>query len=232
MNPVSPETPALILFDCDGTMVDSHAAIIDAMQQAYRDAGLEAPDAAAVAPVIGLSLREAVKRLAPPPSHVDGIIARFRHHYVAGESGLSLYPGVGDTLRELAARGYWLGIVTGKSRSGLLRVLAQFGLADLFYVLRTADCCPSKPHPAMVLESMQELGVDRARTAVIGDAVVDMQMARAAGVDALGICHGDVNERPLREAGARAIVRDFPSLLGHFPPLPAADDRATMARKL
>jgi len=99
----------------------------------------------------------------------------------------------------------WMGIVTGKSSAGLQRVLAKLDLADFFMAQRTADVCPSKPHPAMTLECMQELGVAAEQTVVIGDAVVDMQMARAAGVHALGVCQAGCSELVLRQAGAHDV---------------------------
>jgi len=223
------ETESLILFDCDGTLVDSHAAIVDAMQQAFTDSGLTAPSSAAVTEIIGLSLAEAVAQLAPDDEMHADIIALFRQRYTAGESTLKLYPKVKETLLDLRQRGYWLGIVTGKSRTGLLRVLQAFDLADLFFVLRTADCCPSKPHPAMVLESMQELGVSPSRTTVVGDAIVDIRMAANAQVEAVGVSFGFPMQAELIQAGARAVVNDFTSLLEHFPPLQDAGAGYTMS---
>jgi len=221
---------ALILFDCDGTLVDSHAAITDAMQHAFTNCGLTAPPTAAVAEIIGLSLAEAVAHLAPgdEKNHED-IITSFRRRYIAGEASLQLYPNVRKTLLDLRQRGYWLGVVTGKSLTGLLRVLQGFDLEDMFYVLRTADCCPSKPHPAMVLESMQEMGVQPNRTTVVGDAVVDIRMAVSAQVEALGVSFGTPMHSELMQAGARAVVNDFTSLLEHFPPLQEAGASSTMS---
>ncbi|MDX8407065.1 MAG: HAD-IA family hydrolase [Mariprofundaceae bacterium] len=219
---------ALILFDCDGTLVDSHATIIQAMQRAFTGQGLTAPAEADVAAIIGLSLVDAVASLAPPESLRPAIVQDFCRHYTSAEQQLRLYPGVVETLRDLRQRGYWLGIVTGKSRSGLIRALEFFGIADLFYVLRTADCCPSKPHPAMVLESMQELGVSADRTWVIGDAIVDMQMASSASVTGLGVSFGPPMHETLKSAGAQVVVDEFAALLAHFPPLPDAGATPTM----
>ncbi len=230
---VKAETGAsLILFDCDGTLVDSHATIIHAMQRAFTGQGLRAPSQDDVAAIIGLSLADAVASLAPPENLRHAIVQDFRRHYTSAEQELSLYPDVVETLRELSQRGYWLGIVTGKSRSGLIRALEFFGLADLFYVLRTADCCPSKPHPAMVLESMQELGVSADLTWVIGDAVVDMQMAVSARVTALGVSFGPPMHAPLKSAGAEVVVDHFSALLAHFPPLPDAGAMPTMSARI
>jgi len=211
--------PDLILFDCDGTLVDSHAAIIAAMQQAFSEQDMTEPSSSSISHIIGMSLGDAVASLCPFVEKRAAIVASFRRHYVSGESDLQLYPGVRETLLELCKRGYWLGIVTGKSHAGLLRVLSQFQLSELFLVLRTADCCPSKPHPAMVLESMLELGVHQDQTRVVGDAVVDIQMAEAASVCALGVCFGEPIHAELMQAGAMAVVDDFPSILAHFPPL-------------
>ena len=125
-----------------------------------------------------------------------------------------------ETLEVLRSRGYWLGVVTGKSRAGLLRVLESFELGDLFYVWRTADCTHSKPHPAMVLECMLELGVPADRTWVVGDACFDIQMAVAAEVEALGVSFGVASSDELLQAGARRVVNDFAELLSYFPRLP------------
>jgi len=226
---MSAEPVALILFDCDGTLVDSHAAIIVSMQRSFADHGLTAPDTEAVAAIIGLSLAEAVASLAPAAARQGDIIASFRRYYIAAESQLQLYPQVRETLLCLRQRGYWLGIVTGKSLTGLKRVLESFELTDLFYVLRTADCCPSKPHPAMVLESMREMGVPAHLTTVVGDAVFDIQMAKSANVDAVGVSFGAPMHAELMQAGARIVLDDFSSLLVHFPPLHDAGASSTMS---
>jgi len=211
--------PYLILFDCDGTLTDSHGAIVQAMQQAFAACGLAAPPDDAVCRIIGLSLQAAVDALSPDASCNARIMKAYREYYLAGEASLSLYPGVTDTLEELRRRGYWMGIVTGKSKPGLMRVLRKFDLCDYFYVLRTADCSPSKPHPAMALECMDELGVTPERSSLVGDALFDMQMARAARLRAYGVSFGVESADALYGAGAYDVVDDFPALLEHFPPL-------------
>ncbi len=211
--------PHLILFDCDGTLTDSHGAIVKAMQQAFISCGLEAPDDGSVNRIIGLSLTAAVAALAPDDALHDAIADAYRRYYLVAEEGLALYPDVIETLDELKQRGYWMAVVTGKSKRGLLRVLEKFGLSAYFYAVRTADCCPSKPHPAMALECMEELGADSSRTALVGDALYDMQMASAANVRAIGVSFGVEDKDALCEAGAYDVVDTFSALLEHFPPL-------------
>ncbi len=193
-----------------------------AMQQAFQRNGLPAPEAGVVNGIIGLSLSEAVQRLLP--NSKDGelhenIMGEYRDCYRVAEKQIMLYPDVHDVLGELKKRGYWLGVVTGKSYSGLMRVLDMFSLRDMFYVIRTADCTHSKPHPAMVTESMQELGVAANRTWVVGDALFDVQMAKGADVPCIGVSFGVGESELLLEAGASSVVDDFRALLEQFPPL-------------
>jgi len=215
--------PSLILFDCDGTLTDSHGAIVEAMQLAFQRNDLEQPAADAVNGVIGLSLHEAVRRLLPGHKPEDelfeGIMQGYRECYRIAESHISLYPDVCEVLAELKQRGYWLGVVTGKSLPGLQRVLDTFALRDYFYVLRTADCTHSKPHPAMVNECMTEMGIKADRTVVVGDALFDVQMAKAAGVPCIGVSFGVGERDALLQAGAEVVVDHFSTLLDHFPPL-------------
>ena len=213
------EKPHLILFDCDGTLTDSHGAIVSAMQQAFISCGLTAPEDETVQRVIGLSLHAAIQTLAPDGSSHESIADAYRQYYLAAEGSLALYPGVVETLETLKKRGYWMAIVTGKSKRGLLRVLEQFGLQDYFYAVRTADCCPSKPHPAMALECMEELGAYAANTTLVGDALFDMQMGSAARIRSLGVSFGVESAEALYAAGAYDVVDDFADLLEHFPPL-------------
>lgn len=215
--------PSLILFDCDGTLTDSHGAIVEAMQQAFLHNGMKQPDADVVNAVIGLSLHEAVRRLLPevePQSELfDKVNQAYREYYRTAEQHISLYANVREVLSELQRRGYWLGVVTGKSLAGLHRVLDTFALADHFYVLRTADCTHSKPHPAMVNECMAEMGVGAERTVVVGDALFDVQMAVAAGVPCIGVSFGVGDRDQLLQAGAQVVVDEFVTLLDYFPPL-------------
>jgi len=226
--------PQLILFDCDGTLMDSHHHIIAVMQRAFTEHGLREPSAAAIAPVVGLSLAKAVQQLLAGKSMgassdlCDEIAQTYRHLYRTLPAQYGLFDGVIETLTTLRNRGYWLGVVTGKSQAGLLHVLDKFDLATHFLVLRTADQCPSKPHPAMVEECMAEMGVAAAQTSVVGDALLDMQMAQACGVRALGVSFGVTDSTSLRAAGAKAVLDDFVDLLEHFPHLQSGQPSSTI----
>ena len=213
--------PQLILFDCDGTLVDSHGHITQVMQQTFEEFDLPAPAASAVRDVIGLSLDEAVWRLLPQDNNgqQDRIIDGYRQRYGATPDVSPLYTGVRETLETLRQNGYWLGIVTGKSHRGLMRTLDQHALHTAFHVWRTADVCPSKPHPAMVLECMQEMGVAAGQTSVVGDSCFDIEMATASGVRSLGVSFGVGTPESLQQAGASDVVHSFKDLLVHFPPL-------------
>lgn len=216
---VETNNPYLVLFDCDGTLTNSHGVIVESMQMAFASCGLNEPSDVAVSKVIGLSLKAAIEALSSDTSCNERITEAYRQYYSAAEAALELYPGVIETLDTLQRRGYWMGIVTGKSKPGLIRVLKQFDLDGYFLVLRTADCCLSKPHPAMALECMDELGVLPERTALVGDAIFDMQMAASANLRALGVSFGVESAEALYAEGAVDVVDDFPALLAHFPPL-------------
>jgi len=215
-------------------MTDSHGIIVQAMQNAFHDAGLIKPDHRAVCDIIGLSLDQAIHTLTNPAQHHNEALQRrieqaYRQHYLQAEDQVCLFPQVRETLQQLRARGYWLGVVTGKSMSGLMRVLQRFDLQEFFFVLRTGDCTHSKPHPAMVIECMQELGVTAEKTYVVGDAVFDIQMAKAADTQALGVSFGVASSAELIQAGASDVVSDFANLLNHFPHLQDAPVSPTIA---
>ncbi len=221
--------PRLILFDCDGTLVDSHGHIVRVMQESFRDCGQPPPSASDVRAVIGLSLAEAVRCLLGRDDGrlVERLVAGYRHRYGMMPDQSRLYDGVRETLISLLELGYWLGVVTGKSHRGLMRTLEQYHLHEMFMVWRTADICPSKPHPAMVLECMEETGVHATRTTVVGDSCFDMQMAGLSGVRGLGVSFGASDTVALLGAGASAVVHAFPDLIAHFPPcaMPSARPR-------
>jgi len=221
----------LILFDCDGTLVNSHRHITVVMQQAFADCGLPVPDDAEITGVIGLSLDTAMVQLLPDTGIAkrQKIANTYRELYrnTPGEHGL--HASVRSTLIMLQKRGYCMGIVTGKSMPGLRRVLDEFDLSRFFMVWRTADQCPSKPHPGMVNECMAEMGVEHAQTTVVGDACVDMQMATACGVRAIGVSFGAGSHDALMSAGAEDVVDRFDELMVRFPPLRQPVTSSTIA---
>jgi len=216
--------PPLILFDCDGTLTDSNHLIVHAIQGAFSDMGITPPQEKEVLQSLGMSLHGVLESLLEHSSamhaedvDISALAQAYREHYWAGESEIVLYPNVLETLAILKQRGYWMGIVTGKSKAGLMRVFERFPLRDYILTWRTADCCPSKPHPAMVEECMHELGVDAAHTSLVGDAHFDIRMAQAAGIRSLGVAFGLDHGQVLLDEGAQAVLTNFEALLDYFP---------------
>ncbi|MEF2072785.1 HAD-IA family hydrolase [Consotaella aegiceratis] len=210
----------LILFDCDGTLVDSAATICATMQRAFASRGLAEPAEDAIRRTIGLSLGEVMARLHPAGEEADhdDLVAAYREAFlVMRASGApaaeALFDGVHDLLARLRKRDdVILGIVTGKGRRGVVSFLETYALGGHFLTIRTADDCPSKPHPAMVLESCLEAGVDPADALVVGDAVFDIAMARAAGAAGIGVTWGNGETSALLEAGAQHVVNTMDEL--------------------
>jgi len=182
----------IIVFDWDGTLMDSAAAIVLAIQSASRDLGIPEPSEEEARHVIGLGLHEALHYLAPnmPASWYPKMAERYRYHYFSGDHDIALFAGVKELLTELQQAGFILAVATGKTRVGLDRAMAHFGLADYFAATRTAGECPSKPHPAMLLELMEELSATPDRVVMIGDTTHDLQMAASAGCRGIGVTYG------------------------------------------
>lgn len=191
----------LIVFDWDGTLMDSTAAIVKSIQAAAYDLGLPVPDNHAAAYVIGLGLQEALKMAMPDlePKHYPRMIERYRHHYLSRDHDLTLFDGVREMLDDLSQRGYLMAVATGKSRLGLNRSLSESGLASLFDATRCADETFSKPHPAMLQELTAQLRQDMARTVMIGDTTHDLLMANNAGASGIAVHYGAHPERMLSE---------------------------------
>jgi phosphoglycolate phosphatase len=203
----------LIIFDCDGTLVDSQHAICAAMEHAYARLDLPPPTRAEILGVVGLSLPQAFAVLAP--QHPASVQAELAEHYrtdFPGKRSLPhmhdpLYPGIADVVTALAGRDdVLLGIATGKSRKGVARLLDREGWHGRFVTIQTADDNPSKPHPGMIHRAMDETGADPAATLMIGDTTFDVAMGRAAGVHALGVTWGYHAPDLLVGAGAHAIT--------------------------
>lgn len=182
----------LIVFDWDGTLMDSAAAIVASIQAAAADLGLSPPREDRARHVIGLGLHEALHYVLPEleASRHRQMAERYRHHYLSRDKDLKLFDGAEWLVQGLAMAGHMLAVATGKSRAGLDRALAASGLAARFDATRCADECHSKPHPQMLEELMEELGVPPSLTLMIGDTTHDLEMARNAGVSALGVSYG------------------------------------------
>jgi len=182
----------LIVFDWDGTLMDSTATIVKCIQLAARDVGLPMPSDQAAAQVIGLGLVEAMQVVMPDvdPALYPHLAERYRYHFLTKDHELVLFDGVREMLDELSQEGYFLAVATGKSRVGLNRALNGAGLLSLFDATRCADETFSKPHPAMLQELTRELGQDMRRTVMIGDTTHDLLMANNAGAACIAIEYG------------------------------------------
>jgi phosphoglycolate phosphatase len=191
----------LIVFDWDGTLMDSTATIVQCIQAAARDLGLPVPDKRAASHVIGLGLADAMAAAMPDidPKYYPRVVERYRHHYLGQDHDLTLFDGVREMLRDLSQQGYFLAVATGKSRVGLNRALNATGLLSVFDATRCADETFSKPHPAMLQELTRELGQDMARTLMIGDTTHDLLMAINAGAAGVAVEYG---AHPVRELSA------------------------------
>ena len=207
----------LIVFDVDGTLVDSQHLIVAAQGAAFAAVGLPAPSRERALSVVGLSLPQAFTALVG----ADGPVTALATHYKAAfgrlraEAALRepLFPGAADLLARLhATPGVRLGIATGKSRSGVDHLLATYGWDGWFRTIQTADDAPSKPHPAMLEQAMTEAGTGPAETIMIGDTTYDMVMARGAQVTGIGVSWGYHEAEALRTAGALQVVDSYTQL--------------------
>jgi phosphoglycolate phosphatase len=206
-------TTRLALFDCDGTLADSQHAIVEAMATAFAAIGLPPPPARDVRTRIGLSLPGIAAALLPDGDAAlrAALVEAYREAYLAARTAAHampepLYDGIPALLDRLKADGWVLGIATGKSQRGLIRLLEAHGLRPQFITLQTADLHPSKPDPAMVHAAMRESGAVAAHTVVIGDTAFDMAMAVNAGARAIGVTWGYHDAATLTEAGAERLV--------------------------
>ena len=204
----------LIVFDWDGTVMDSTGVISGSIQAACRDLGLTVPDDATARHVIGLGLSQALRYAVPdlPEAMRPELVERYRHHFLAQDEAIPLFEGAKETIAELHEAGYWLGVATGKSNAGLNRAMESTAMKIYFHATRTADRTLSKPDPAMLFELMDELGVSAERTLMVGDTTHDLQMAQNAGVDVVAIGHGAHPPEQLQELNPLALVGNFSEL--------------------
>jgi phosphoglycolate phosphatase len=212
--PESVQRFRLLAFDWDGTLADSTALIAGALQATCREMGLAVPDDITAKHVIGLGYQDSIRYLAPTleRAHHEHFRERFGAHYLTGDASIPLFDGVHEMLAELDARGFQLGIATGKSRRGLTRVLAQHGIAHRFGVSRCADEGFPKPHPDMLLALMDQAAVGPETTLMIGDTTHDLQLARNAGVASLAVAYGAHPPEGLAQMQPLATVHSIAEL--------------------
>ncbi|RCK21162.1 HAD-IA family hydrolase [Thalassospira lucentensis] len=216
----------LVVFDCDGTLVDSQHAIAHCMDHAFAQHGLDCPGLENTRTIIGLSLPEAIAKLAAPRRVTDEVIDAVTAAYKDAFFTLRqtpdfhepLFPGVREVLSELDRRQWLLGVATGKARRGLDAVLARNELDGRFVTLQTCDNHPSKPHPSMLMAALDEAGADAPNAVIVGDTSYDIEMGRAAGMIAIGVAWGYHDIETLTASGAHAVIR-------HFDELPSVLDR-------
>ena len=182
----------LIVWDWDGTLADSTGMITRAVVKAAEQAGLPPLTPEAASSIIGLGLRESIETLYPGISDAQArvLATQYNINYFASESEILLFDGAADTIRTLSRRGFKLAVATGKSRRGLNLALEHTQLRNYFHATKTVDECFSKPHPQMLDELMDHLVVLPERTLMIGDTSYDLEMAKNAGVDAIGVTYG------------------------------------------
>lgn len=210
----------LVLFDVDGTLVNSQGDIIAAMRAAFAGCDLAPPTDPEILSIVGLSLDVAMRRLAPSvPDMWDVLVEGYKHAYMTRRAAIGaaqsspLYAGAADALARIATQDHvLLGVATGKSRRGLDKLLEGHGMADLFITQQVADDHPSKPNPSMIHAAMRECGVDAGDTVMIGDTSFDMEMAKAAGAYAIGVAWGYHDVAAL--ALADIIITDYAELDG------------------
>lgn len=208
----------LAVFDCDGTLSDGQAAVVNAMSAAFAEVGLPAASAQSVRRIVGLSLPQAIRQLAPDADEdlLAATVASYKSAFFAareaGNVREPLFDGMKDLLQRLHGAGWMLGVATGKSDRGLTSTLTMHGLTHLFATTHTADRHPSKPHPSMLEAAMADVLADPEGTCMIGDTVFDVHMAASAGVRAIGVAWGYHEPEELLAAGAVAVAQDMAEL--------------------
>ena len=215
--------PKLVIFDVDGTLVDSQNSIVASMEAAFGAMGRTTPPRETLLSIVGLSLPQAFHVLAPwADDHENaGLVQAYKDSFVAnragGRDGAPLYPGARAALDRLAQSDeILLGVATGKSKRGLDILLDNHNLHGVFQTLQVADSHPSKPHPSMIMTALSDTGVDAADAVMVGDTSYDMEMAAAAGVRSIGVAWGYHSKTTLAQSSAHVVVDDFGDLMGQI----------------
>lgn len=207
--------PQLIIFDWDGTMVQSTGHIVRCFEQAIEHSNLPPLPSDTIKSIIGLGLIEACQTLYPnlSPEQAQALGKTYQQFYFSRSDVLETYTGAQTLLNDLRAAGCWLAIATGKSNRGLQEALEETGLGHYFLGTRTAEQTASKPSPLMLIELLDEFGLDPAQAWMIGDTDFDLLMAHNAGCTPIAITHGAHEPERLHAAKPAAVIHDLPSLL-------------------
>jgi phosphoglycolate phosphatase len=207
----------MLVFDWDGTLMDSTATIASSLQRSCQDLGLTVPSDAAAQHVIGLGLSEALAYAVPdlPAEKMAEMLDRYRHHYLSRDGAMSLFPGARDMLTELKQKGHLLAVATGKNRVGLNRSLAQCALLDFFDATRTADESASKPNPRMLFDLSELVSLPVSQMLMVGDTTHDLMMARNAKACAVAVSYGAHPKDQLQTLAPLAVL-DTPAQLHHW----------------
>ena len=204
----------LLIFDWDGTLMDSTGAIAGSIRAACADLNLPVPSHAQASHIIGLGLNNAIAELLPelPLADYPSFTERYRYHFLSQDHLLTLFAGVAETIPQLHNAGHWITVATGKNRRGLERALDQSQLRQYFHATRCADESFSKPHPAMILELIDYCGVAPERTLMVGDTSHDLQMAQNAGVASVAVSYGAHSKASLADFSPLFLAEDFSAL--------------------
>ncbi|MFV2056966.1 MAG: HAD family hydrolase [Thiohalomonadales bacterium] len=217
-----PSSPyKLLIFDWDGTLIDSEASIVMSLQAAIKDVGIAAISVTEIRHIIGLGLYEALTTLLPGQSEKTyaALIARYRHHFFSTAPS-EAFPEVKNTLRELHSQGYLLAVATGKGRQGLDLALKSTALQELFVASRCADETQSKPHPQMLHEILAQLDMPVSHALMIGDTSYDLEMANEAGMDSAAVCTGVHEKSHLLNYQPAVCLDAMPGLLAWLQSVP------------
>ncbi len=209
----------LVVFDCDGTLVDSQYNIIHCMNQSFAACGLPVPTDHDVRGIIGLNLEEAIHELMTEKENlellhrlVDNYKQAFRAHRMEPDHHEPLYEGTLEAIRQLDAAGVLMAVATGKSMRGLKAVIEMHGLEAYFTSLQTPDHNPGKPHPQMLEQAMNVVGVSPENTYMIGDTSYDMMLAKNANCTAVGVSWGYHDPEMLQASGADHMIDHYNQL--------------------
>ena len=204
----------LVIFDWDGTLMDSTRLIASCLQCACRDLRIAVPEFADARFVIGMGLVETVRYVAPGLDEEGArqLVERYRHHFLSREHEVAPYEGIPEMLANLHGRGKRLAVATGKARRGLDRALDATGFRQWFEATRCADEGFAKPHPDMVLKLLQQTGVEAREALLVGDTTHDLELAANAGVDAVAVCYGAHERQLLKTRTSRACLSSVAQL--------------------